>query len=128
MGRVERIGVDERHVQIVHKGGVGVVRVQTNQAAVDHARVAAPAVFEIAAHEPADVLDVVALGLAHGGILGHRLPRAGGPGQLLQKFAPEHLPVLPLRRLAAAARSDEQLFVVGDLHVGTSFGWAFDLF
>ena len=125
---VERVGVDERHVQIVHEGGVGVVRVQADHAAVDHAGAVALAVFEIAAHEPADVLDVVALGLTHGGILGHRLPRAGGPGQLLQKFAPEHLPVLPLRRLAAAARGDEQLFVVGDLHVGTSFGWAFDLF
>ena len=128
VGRVERVGVDERHVQIVHEGGVGVVRVQADQAAVDHARVATPAVFEITAHKPADVLDVVALGLAHGGVLGRRLPRAGGPGELIQKFAPEHLPVLPLRRLAAAARGDEQLFVVGDLHVGTSFGWAFDLF
>ena len=113
---VEGVGVNERHVQIVQQPGVGAIRVKTDEAAVDHAGTAAPAVLEITADKAANVLDVVALGLGHGGVVIHRLAGAGRVGELVQKLAPEHLPVLPLRRLAAAAYGNEQLFVVGDLH------------
>ena len=124
VGAVERIGVDERHVQIVQQAGIGVVRVQAHQTAVDYAGAAAPAILEIAADKAADVLDVVALGLGHGGVVVHRLAGAGGVDELVQKLAPEHLPVLPLRRLAAAAYGDEQLLVVGDLHgLASLLGW-----
>ena len=63
VSRIEGVGVDKRHVQIVHETGIGVVRVQTQHTAVDHAGVVALAVFEIPADESAHVLDRIALAL-----------------------------------------------------------------
>ena len=75
---------------------IGVVRVQAQHAAVDHAGVIAPAVLEVAADKAAHVLDGVAVRLGHGGVVDHALAGAGGCGELVQKFAPQHLLVLPL--------------------------------
>ena len=116
VGAVQRVGVDERHVQIVHETGIGVVRVQAQHTAVDHAGVVALAVFEIPADESAHVLDRIALALGHSGILGHRFPGTGRGSELVQKLAPEHLFVLPLRCFSAPANGDQELAVVLYLH------------
>ena len=115
---VQRVSVDERHVQIVHEAGIGVVRIQTQHTAVDHAGVVAPAVFEIPADEAAHVHDRIALALGQRGIFGHRFPGAGCGSELVQKLAPEHFFVLPLRRLSAPAYGDEQFSVMGYVHLG----------
>ena len=44
VSRIKCIGVDERHVQIVHETGIGVVRVQAQHTAIDYAGVVALAV------------------------------------------------------------------------------------
>ena len=116
VGRIERVGVDERHVQIVHEPGISVVRVQTKHTAIDYAGVVALAVFEIPADESAHVLDRIALALGHSGILGHRFPGTGRGSELVQKLAPEHLFVLPLRCFSAPANGDQELAVVLYLH------------
>ena len=118
VGRIEGVGVDKRHVQIVHETGIGVVRVQTQHTAVDHAGVVALAVFEIPADEAAHVLDRIALALGQCGILGYRFPGAGRGGELVQKPAPEHLFVLPFGRFPAPAYGDEQFSVMGYVHLG----------
>ena len=120
MGRIKRVGVDERHVQIVHETGIGVIRVQTQHTAVDHAGVVASAVFQIPADEAAHVLDGIALALGHGSVLGYRFPGAGCSGELVQKLAPEHFFVLPLRRFPAPANGDQKLAVALYLHLESS--------
>lgn len=65
------VGVDERHVQIVHETGIGVVRVQAKHTAVDHAGVVALSVFEIPADEAAHVFDGIAFALGHGSIFSY---------------------------------------------------------
>ena len=118
VGTVQRVGVDERHVQIVHETGISVVCVQTQHTAVDHAGVVAPAVFQIPADEAAHVLDRISLALGQRGILGYRFPGAGRGDELVQKLAPEHLFVLPLGRFPAPAYGDEQFSVMGYVHLG----------
>ena len=120
VGRIKRVGVDERHVQIVHETGIGVVCIQTQHTAIDHAGVVAFAVFEIPADETAHVLDRIALALGQCGIFGHRLPSACRGGELIQKLAPEHFFVLPLGRFSAPANGDQELAVVLPLHSESS--------
>jgi len=120
VSRIKCIGVDERHVQIVHETGIGVVRVQAQHTAVDHAGVVALAVFEIPADKTAHVLDRIALALGHSGILGHRFPGTGRGSELVQKLAPEHLFVLPLRCFSAPANGNQELTVVFHLHLESS--------
>ena len=114
---VQRVGVDEGHVQIVLQRTVGIVSVEADHAAVDHAGAAPPAVLEVSADKPAHVLDVIALSFGHRGIVVNRLACAGGICELIQKLTPQDFPVLPLDGLAAAACGDEQLLVMGDLHM-----------
>ena len=120
MGRIKRVGVDERHVQIVHETGIGVVRIQTQHTAIDYAGVVAPAVFQIPADKTAHVLDRIALAFGQRGIFGYRFPGAGRGGELVQKIAPEHFFVLPLRRFPAPANGDQELAVVLHLHLESS--------
>ena len=117
VGGIEGIGVDEGQVEIVQQPLVGVVRVQADHAAVDHGSIVALAVFEIAANEATHVLDVVALALGQRSVFRRRFPGAGGLGQLVQQFAPLKLPVLPLGRLATPANGDEELSVMGYVHL-----------
>ena len=120
VGRIKRVGVDERHVQIVHEAGIGVVRVQAQHTAIDHAGVVAFPVFKISADEAAHVFDRIALAFGHGSVLSHRLPSAGRGSELVQKLAPEHLFVLPLGRFPAPANGDQELAVVLYLHSESS--------
>ena len=120
VSRIKCIGVDERHVQIVHETGIGVVRVQTQHTAVDHAGVVAPAVFQIPADKTAHVFDRIALAFGHGSVLSHRLPSTGRGSELVQKLAPEHLFVLPLRCFSAPANGDQELAVILYLHSESS--------
>ena len=120
VGRIKRVGVDERHVQIVHEAGIGVVRVQAQHTAIDHAGIIAFPVFQIPADESAHILDGITLALGHGSIFGHRFPGAGRGGELVQKLAPEHLFVLPLGRFPAPANGNQELAVVLYLHSESS--------
>ena len=120
VGRIKRVGVDERHVQIVHETGIGVVRVQAKHTAIDHAGVVALAVFQIPADESAHILDGITLALGHGSIFGHRLPGTGRGGKFVQELAPEHFFVLPLRRFPAPANGNQELAVVLYLHSESS--------
>ena len=120
VGRIKRVGVDEHHVQIVHETGIGIVRIQTKHTAIDHAGVVALAVFEIPADEAAYVFDRIALTLGQCSILGHRFPGARRSGELVQKLAPEHFFVLPLRRFPAPANGNQELAVVLYLHSESS--------
>ena len=120
VGGIKGIGVDEGQVEIVQQPLIGVVRVQANQAAVDHGSVVALAVFEIPADEAAHILDRISLALGQCGILGYRFPGAGRSGELVQKLAPEHLFVLPLGRFPAPANGDQELAVVLYLHSESS--------
>ena len=116
VSRIKCIGVDERHVQIVHETGIGVVRVQAQHTAIDYAGVVALAVFEIPADKTAHVLDRISLALGQCGIFGHRFPGAGCGGKFVQKLAPEHLFVLPFGRFSTPANGDQELAVVLYLH------------
>ena len=60
------------------------------------------------ADEATHVLDGIALALGQRGIFGHRFPGSGRGGELVQKLAPEHLFVLPLRRFSAPANGDQE--------------------
>ena len=116
VGGIEGIGVDESQVEVVQQPLVGVVRVQADQTAVDHAGVAPSAVLEIPADEAAHILDRIALALGQCGVLRRRLPSAGGLRKFVQQFTPQHLSVLPLRCLSAPANGDQELAVVLYLH------------
>ena len=120
VGAVQRVSVDERHVQIVHEPGISVVRVQTKHTAIDYAGVVAFPVFEIPADEATHVLDRIALALGQCGIFGHRLPGTGRGGKFVQELAPEHFFVLPLGRFPAPANGDQELAVVLYLHSESS--------
>ena len=113
---VQRIGIDERHVQIVHQARICVVRIQAQHAAVDHAGVIAPAVFEVSTDETTHILHGIAIGLGHGRVVRYSFTGACGGGELVQKLAPHHLFVLPLGRFSAPANGDQELAVVLHLH------------
>ena len=118
VGGIECVGVDEGQVEVVQQTFVGIVRIQADQTAVDHGSIVALAVFEIAANEATNVLDVVALALGQRGVFRRRFPGAGGLGQLVQQFAPVEFFVLPLGGLTAPAYGDEELSVMGYVHLG----------
>ena len=113
---VQRIGVDERHVQIVHQARIRIVCVQAQHAPVHHAGVVAPSVLQVSADETAHILHGIAISLGHGCIVRHTFSGTGRGRELVQKFAPHHLFVLPLGRFSAPANGDQELAVVLHLH------------
>ena len=113
VGRIQGIGIDERHVQIVQQAGISIIGVQAYGAPVDHRGIVPLAAFQIARNEPADILAAVLVLFVHSGVLGHGFPCARGCGELLQQLAPQQFFVLPVLGHAALAYSHQQLHVMG---------------
>ena len=117
VGRVEDVSVGKGEFQVGAQLAVAVVAVQAYQAAIDNRGVIAVTVLQVAADEAADVLDVVPFALRQMLKLRRRLTGSGGVGELFDQLTPQELLVLPGLRHSAASNGDQELPVMGYVHV-----------
>ena len=121
VGGVEDVSIGESELQIGAQLTVAIIAVQAHHAAVDNGGVIAVAVLQVATDEAADVLDVVSFAFRQVLELRSRLTGSGCVGELFDQLTPQELLVLPGLCHSAASNGDQELSVMGYVHVIGTF-------